>query len=133
MPRRARLSPPNVPLHLIQRGNNRQACFFQKKTTASIWSGLPNTLPGPVTLPAQQHCVRSKVTWSIHAIVQDAYDCDAVSRDAKVNQVPFNAPATIAWPNLVTCRGGLRRLRQLGKDRRQDVSITIGLLTPPSA
>jgi putative transposase len=28
MPRRARVSLPNVPLHLIQRGNNRQACFF---------------------------------------------------------------------------------------------------------
>ena len=28
MPRRARLVPPNVPLHLIQRGNNRQACFL---------------------------------------------------------------------------------------------------------
>lgn len=27
MPRRARLTLPNVPLHLIQRGNNRQACF----------------------------------------------------------------------------------------------------------
>jgi putative transposase len=28
MPRRARLSLPGVPLHLIQRGNNRQTCFF---------------------------------------------------------------------------------------------------------
>lgn len=28
MPRRARLALPNVPLHLIQRGNNRQTCFF---------------------------------------------------------------------------------------------------------
>jgi putative transposase len=28
MPRRARLALPNVPLHLIQRGNNHQACFF---------------------------------------------------------------------------------------------------------
>ncbi len=28
MPRRARLCLPNVPLHIIQRGNNRQACFF---------------------------------------------------------------------------------------------------------
>ena len=28
MPRRARLALPNVPLHLIQRGNNRSACFF---------------------------------------------------------------------------------------------------------
>lgn len=30
MPRRARLVPPNVPLHLIQRGNNRQACFLDE-------------------------------------------------------------------------------------------------------
>lgn len=28
MPRRARLSLAEVPLHLIQRGNNRQACFY---------------------------------------------------------------------------------------------------------
>ncbi len=28
MPRRPRLALPNIPLHLIQRGNNRQACFF---------------------------------------------------------------------------------------------------------
>lgn len=27
MPRRPRLTLPNIPLHLIQRGNNRQACF----------------------------------------------------------------------------------------------------------
>ena len=27
MPRRARISLPEVPLHIIQRGNNRQACF----------------------------------------------------------------------------------------------------------
>ena len=28
MPRRPRLVVPTVPLHIIQRGNNRQACFF---------------------------------------------------------------------------------------------------------
>ena len=28
MPRRARITLPGVPLHIIQRGNNRQACFF---------------------------------------------------------------------------------------------------------
>lgn len=28
MPRRARIALPNVPVHLIQRGNNRQSCFF---------------------------------------------------------------------------------------------------------
>ena len=31
MPRRARLSLPHVPLHVIQRGNNRQACFFAEE------------------------------------------------------------------------------------------------------
>jgi putative transposase len=28
MPRRARLSLDGLPLHIIQRGNNRTACFF---------------------------------------------------------------------------------------------------------
>jgi len=28
MPRRARIVLPGVPLHIIQRGNNRQTCFF---------------------------------------------------------------------------------------------------------
>ncbi len=28
MPRRPRIFLPGIPLHLIQRGNNRQACFF---------------------------------------------------------------------------------------------------------
>lgn len=30
MPRRARLILPNVTVHVIQRGNNRQACFYQE-------------------------------------------------------------------------------------------------------
>ena len=28
MPRIARLSLAGVPMHIVQRGNNRQACFF---------------------------------------------------------------------------------------------------------
>lgn len=28
MPRRARLHLPNIPLHIVQRGNNRAPCFF---------------------------------------------------------------------------------------------------------
>jgi len=28
MPRRKRLQAAGVPVHIIQRGNNRQACFF---------------------------------------------------------------------------------------------------------
>ena len=28
MPRRPRIIAPNTPQHIIQRGNNRQACFY---------------------------------------------------------------------------------------------------------
>ena len=28
MPRRPRIIIPNIPVHIIQRGNNKQACFF---------------------------------------------------------------------------------------------------------
>ena len=28
MPRRSRLSLPGIPWHIIQRGDNRSACFF---------------------------------------------------------------------------------------------------------
>lgn len=31
MPRRARLSLPGIPWHIIQRGNNRSACFYAEE------------------------------------------------------------------------------------------------------
>lgn len=31
MPRRSRIIVPGIPLHIIQRGNNRQACFFAEE------------------------------------------------------------------------------------------------------
>lgn len=31
MPRRPRVALPNIPLHIIQRGNNRQACFYAEQ------------------------------------------------------------------------------------------------------
>jgi len=31
MPRRPRIVVPGIPLHLIQRGNNRQACFYREE------------------------------------------------------------------------------------------------------
>jgi len=34
MPRLPRLNLPNIPQHVIQRGNNRQACFFDKQDYA---------------------------------------------------------------------------------------------------
>lgn len=29
MPRKQRMYLPGVPAHVVQRGNNREACFFQ--------------------------------------------------------------------------------------------------------
>jgi len=31
MPRRARLTLPGIPWHIIQRGNNRTACFYAEE------------------------------------------------------------------------------------------------------
>jgi putative transposase len=28
MPRKTRMYLPNIPVHVVQRGNNRDACFF---------------------------------------------------------------------------------------------------------
>jgi hypothetical protein len=40
MPRRARLCLPHMPLHVIQRGNNRQVCFFADEDYRSCLSWL---------------------------------------------------------------------------------------------
>lgn len=42
MPRRARLMLPNVPAHLIQRGNNREVCFYSHEDYRCYldWLGL---------------------------------------------------------------------------------------------
>ena len=31
MPRRARLSIPGIPWHILQRGNNRSVCFYAEE------------------------------------------------------------------------------------------------------
>lgn len=68
---------------------------------------------------------------SIHAVMQDANDGNAVSRDAKVNHVSVNTPATIARPDVVAGRYSLGGLRQLGKGRYQGVDVAIGLFYTP--
>ena len=40
MPRRPRITLPRVPLHIIQRGNNRQACFYADEAYQSYLSWL---------------------------------------------------------------------------------------------
>jgi len=64
MPRRPRLTLPNVPLHLIQRGNNRQACFIADEDHRNYLDGLgeyaakPPTAITPSAAPCSAH--RSK-------------------------------------------------------------------------
>jgi len=43
MPRRLRITRPGVPLHLIQRGNNRRACFFRTMIARFISIGWRRT------------------------------------------------------------------------------------------
>jgi len=45
MPRRARLSLPNVPWHIIQRGNNRGDCFFADEDYQRYLSELTTLAP----------------------------------------------------------------------------------------
>jgi putative transposase len=40
MPRRSRIIVPNIPLHIIQRGNNRQPCFFHENDYLSYLDWL---------------------------------------------------------------------------------------------
>lgn len=42
MPRRTRLVVPGIPRHIIQRGNNRSACFFLMMITLNILIHLKN-------------------------------------------------------------------------------------------
>lgn len=42
MPRRARLILPEIPLHIIQRGNNRSVCFYAEDRF-SVLSRLAGT------------------------------------------------------------------------------------------
>jgi putative transposase len=37
MPRRARLRLAGLPLHIIQRGNNRSACYYADEDCALRW------------------------------------------------------------------------------------------------
>jgi hypothetical protein len=41
MPRRPRLRVAGLPVHIIQRGNNRQACFFADEDYQHYWGQTP--------------------------------------------------------------------------------------------
>ena len=45
MPRKPRMYFPGVPAHIVQRGNNRNACFFSDEDylyyLEVLWQGIP--------------------------------------------------------------------------------------------
>ena len=51
MPHRARLTLPNMPMDIIQRGNCRQACFSLMMTVIFIRRGCRTTPINPIVRP----------------------------------------------------------------------------------
>jgi putative transposase len=45
MPRRARVSVPDVPMHIVQRGHNREASFFSDEDRLYYLEQLQRLLP----------------------------------------------------------------------------------------
>jgi putative transposase len=45
MPRRARIMAPGLPVHIVQRGNNRQPCFFEEQDRPYYLFHLRRLLP----------------------------------------------------------------------------------------
>ena len=45
MPRLARCYIPDLPYHLVQRGNNRDACFFESENYQYYLTLLANKMP----------------------------------------------------------------------------------------
>ena len=37
MRRKTRMYLPDIPVHVVQRGNNRDACFSAKTSTVTFW------------------------------------------------------------------------------------------------
>ena len=68
---------------------------------------------------------------SIHAVMQDANDGNAVRGDAKINHVPLNIVAAIAGPDMIASRGNHWRACQLAKGGGQHVDVPVGLPRTP--
>jgi hypothetical protein len=67
------------------------------------------------------------MTGRIHALMQYAYNGDAVYRRAKVDDVLFNAQSAIPSADVATVLPFMRRLGQGGARGLQQVRVTQGL------
>ena len=68
MPRRARLMARGLPVHIVQRGNNRQACFFEKQDRAYYLFQLGRVLPR-IAVSLHAYCL---MTNHVHLLVTPA-------------------------------------------------------------
>ena len=69
MPRRARLMLPGVPLHVIQRGNNRAACFFSDEDRSFYLFHLDRLLQ-PMGCALHAYCL---MTNHVHLLLTAAH------------------------------------------------------------
>lgn len=60
----------------------------------------------------------------IHALMQDADNCDAVAGRAKVDDVLLDAAPSIAWPDIGAALRLLRRFGQFGASGFDQVGAT---------
>jgi len=80
MPRRARLQVAGVPVHIIQRGNNRQACFFADDDylffldhLARIAKRFRCALHAYVLMTNHFHLLRSsELEWGLSSVMSSA-------------------------------------------------------------
>lgn len=74
MARRPRVILPNIPVHIIQRGNNKQPCFFQKQDYAVYLNKLKEAAK---KFDVKVHCF-VLMTNHVHLLLT-AIDCDGIS------------------------------------------------------
>ncbi len=112
MPRRARICLPNVPQHLIQRGNNRQACFVADEDFRFYLDRLAE--------------YSDKTGWQVHAYVQ--YFNRTYRRSGTLWEGRYRSCPTQAEEYLLACQ----RYIELNPVRAGMIEETdaIGLLAP---
>ena len=94
MPRRPRMYLPTLAYHLVQRGNNRNPCFFDAagrkyERTASLWDGRHKSSPVDTQTQLlkcyryiELNPVRAKITDSPENYLWSSYAANALGEDS---------------------------------------------------
>lgn len=79
MPRRARMYLPGLPYHIIQRGNNREACFIEPEDY-QFYLELWQKTAQRCRIAVHAHCL---MIYHVHFLVTPA-EVEAISTTMKV-------------------------------------------------